>query len=72
MKHLISLLLPPICSGTPCSIPAAGSMELYSTTMKTHNSIYQLYDVKQRRRKKTMRYSLKLLKVFTYSLAVGS
>jgi len=51
MKHF-ALQLPSICSGTPCSIPAVGSMELHSTTMKTHNSTYQLHDVKQRRIKK--------------------
>jgi len=44
MKHLIVLLLPPICSGIPCSIAAAGSMELHSTSMKKHKSTYQLYE----------------------------
>lgn len=38
MKHLIALLFLPTCSGTLCSIPPDGSMELHSTPRKKPTS----------------------------------
>ena len=75
MQHLIALLFPPICSDTPCSIPAAGSMELHSTPRKQKTQIRnQEYDHMMRTKKQRKRkfLSFKLLNVFTYSMAVES